>query len=224
MKKFLLLVGFLLIIGIAGRASAVTVQNASFEQSDLNGWTISSASYVSAAESIYYTNSGTTYWATDSDYFAQLEGGDAYIYQALSWSAGDTISFDLNFLNLDSPDADYGFFGILDLTAYLAASSTGSITNYTIEYITIGGTSGSGGTSTGWSSYSYTFTFDSTSDYAIIFSVDSSESGGSFYAPTLLVDNITTTTVPEPASLFLLATGLLSIAGIGRKLWHPSAK
>lgn len=203
MKKFLLLIGFLLIIGIAGQASAITIQNASFE-SDLNtGWDYSVGS-ASIGVSIYDPNNDVTYTPTDLDSFAQLTGSDAYITQALSWSTGDTISFDWNFLNLDSAEADYGFFGILDL-------SSNSITEITQI-------SADGADSTGWESFFYEFEFDSTSDSAITFGVKSSEVSTSFSAPILLVDNITTTMVPEPSTLFLLAFGLLSIAGIRRKL------
>ena len=194
MKKFLLLIGFLLIFGIAGQASAITVENPSFE-SGLTEWENSGAS----ASTI---DMGGAY-----DYVAQLVGQDAYIYQALNWSTGDTISFDWNFINVDSSDDESGFFGILDLSSNLVDS---------IESLfPINGN----GTSSGWQTYSYTFTFDSTSDdYAIIFGVDSViPYWVPSAAPIFLVDNITTTTVPEPASLFLLGSGLLSIAAISRK-------
>jgi len=152
------------------------------------------------------------------DYVAKLAGQDAYIYQALNWSTGDSISFDWNFTNQDSSDDDFGVFGILDLTSYSATDSISDlINNSIIDVIEI--LSPSNGSSTGWEPYSYTFTFDSTSDYAIIFGVDSDIPHLlTNTAPILLVDNITTTTVPEPATLFLLASGFLSIAKISRKL------
>lgn len=201
MKFFLFLIGFLLTIGIAGQASAITMQNASFE-SDLNtGW--DSSGIASTGSSVDDAN-GTTYAPTDLNSFAQLDGSDAYITQALSWSTGDTISFDWNFLSFDGADTDYGFFGILDLSSTVITE----ITQISADEVD----------STGWEPFSYEFEFDSTSNFAIIFGVVSPIDSTSFNDPILLVDNITATTVPEPATLFLLGFGLLSIAGIRRKL------
>lgn len=207
MKKFLFLtgfflIGFLLITGGAGQASALTIQNASFE-SDLTGWNSSGSASTSSSINDSY---GNLYQPRNLESFAELAGKDAEIFQESNWLAGETISFDWSYLSFDGlgTNDDYAFFEIGD--------SSGSI-----EIITI---SADGADSIGWLSYTYTFTSDSGSDSYILFGVVSDLEYDSDWndAPILLVDNITTTTVPEPASLLLFASGLLSIAGMRRKL------
>ncbi|NDY72138.1 hypothetical protein DO021_14205 [Desulfobacter hydrogenophilus] len=210
MRKFLFLIGFLLSIGIIGQASAITIQNASFEDGldASNGWDNSGT--VATSSSFYYRMYDTTFNATDGDDFAQLTG-DTYIYQELSWSTGDIISFDWNFLSFDSGLlTDSWYFGVYnlnsgDLIETIVTMSFEELVVFPIE----------------WQPFSYKFESDSKADYAIIFgvSIDPDNYSYSSYEPSvLLVDNITTTTIPEPATMFLLAFGLLSIAGIRRKL------
>ena len=204
MRKVLFLIGFLLTIGIAGQASAITIQNASFEYG-LNDW--DSSGTASTNSSFYYRMNDTTLNATDGDDFAQLTGQSS-IYQELIWSTGDIISFDWNFLGYDGGSvADYWYFGISDSSGALEI-----IESWTLDQLL------SSSSSFDWQSLSYEFESDSESGDSIIFGVYSTIDIDSGNAPVLLVDNITTSTVPEPATLFLLGFGLLSIAGISRKL------
>lgn len=201
MKKFLSFFGFLFIIGFASQASAIIVNNPSFEETPaLNGWLEFGSSFLGS--SIVDAN-GKIYLPEDGKSFAELRGIDAGISQELSWSTGDTISFDWNYLNYDGSADDFGFFEI--------GNTSSSIVITEIE--------ADGTNSTGWKTFTYTFASDSTSGSYIKFSVDSDLSYNSTYnmAPILLVDNIQYRSVPLPSALLLLGSGLFTIAGIRRK-------
>jgi hypothetical protein len=162
------------------------------------------------------------------------------ITQLITANAGDTLSFDWNFLTAEDPTAptfgaayndDYSFFVLngqaFGLSDSFTTSSTGTATPFpgnpspsNADYLT----------ETGYQTV--TFTVPTTGTYTLGFGVvngltDPNTTGGNDIGSALLVDNVTLnggTTVgpstPEPSTNFQLLLGFAAIVGailLGRK-------
>nr|WP_319394810.1 hypothetical protein [uncultured Desulfobacter sp.] len=189
MKNFFSFLGFLLVIGVAGQASAALIglSGDGFEIG-FGGW--SSEGNVEIVNSTgYYAPSLETYSPKYGDWYAELSsggtGGDvAYISQAISYKKGDTYSFDLLFLFYEGDGDDHAYYKIGDVVT---------------ELWTIGN----------WIKETIMFEEDGEGVLEIgVYSYDSTRPS------VLLVDM---TSVPAPNSLLLLGFGLFSIVGINRK-------
>lgn len=221
MKKLLSFLVIILIIGTVSQASAITVTNESFNDADASGinvfdhWTQSITGDGAVIERVTSTenpDSGDTsavysddyYLSTDPTHYARISGGGT-LSNAISWEAGDYLTFDWAFLENDGNVDDYGYFNIIE-TGEEDALLDDSIDLHT-SLLSWGGT--------GWLEYSYQFS--SAGSGSITFGLHDATTGHE-QDSMLLVDNIATTSpVPEPATMLLFGLGLLGIAGAGRK-------
>lgn len=183
----------IILVGASSTAVALPMTNGSFETGDFTGWNVTTSSGGSAA--VVTSDSGFT--ATDGNYFASLSA-DSLVAQDQTWNAGDSITFDWAFNASDYlPYNDFSIFAVED--------SLGNV----IENITLADVASVGNYGqTGWNTYSYTFTASGSGSigfgvYNLLDSALDSE---------LYVDNITSSVVPEPATIALFGLGL---AGLG---------
>lgn len=173
-------------------ASQAAIINGGFEDG-LNGWnTVGSAGT---------TTEDAGYTATQGSSFANLTAYGT-LSQTLSWAAGEVLSFDWNFNGEDyMPYNDWSVFEVKDSGDNVLSSFTlaniGSLGDYN---------------ATGWQNFSFTFANAGTG--SINFGVFNALDNG--LSSKLYVDNVKTTSVPEPTVFGLLATGLIAL-GLRRK-------
>jgi hypothetical protein len=211
------------------------VINGDFETGDLTGWTLAGFGQaigagvgITPTQGSYQGYIETTGNLTDTApvvaaslgisgpaiaaFGAGTPVNGTAISQDVTVSAGDTVSFDWNFVTaeLSEPPTynDFGFFTISGL-AFLLASRNSS------TYNTVSPPAGYEG-QTGWATQSYTF--PSAGTYTIGFGVFNVGDAG--YDSALLLDSVVIPT-PEPPSIVLLALGLL--AGFLRCWRYPIA-
>ncbi len=210
---------------VTPQLATAAVINGSFETGDLTGWTVVGSAQapdasigvtptVGTYQGYIETTGNYTQYAppieaslgiTDSTLnglgFTEFVNGTA-ISQDVTVSAGDTLTFDWNFLTdeLDEDPLynDFAYFTI-DSAAYLLASRNGSTYDTGSPPVGFDG-------QTGWDSGSYTFTAAGT--YKIGFGVFNVHDAG--HNSVLLLDNISLP-VPEPTSFVLLAIGLSAV-------------
>ncbi len=211
-------------------AHADVIVNGNFETGNLSGWSGLGSGHaadatigVTPTEGTYQAYIETTgnYSAAATDVDAAMGVDDATVvalgagpptngtgmWQNITVAAGDTLSFDWNFLTdeLDEDPIynDFGFFTISG-SAFLLASRGGS------TYDMVSPPAGFDG-QTGWATQSYTFS--SAGTYTLGFAVYNVGDAG--HNSVLLLDNISIP-VPEPSSIVLLATGFAAVM-LGRR-------
>ena len=202
-KQFVsLMAALFLVISSAGLACALTINNGSFETGNLSGWNSTATTGNVEVVTTTTASSGAAYNPTDGTYFAKLVADSTLLQMSLNWDAGDVISFSWAFLAKDYlPFNDFGNFSIL-------ANVSDSFV-LTLADVKLVGDFGD----TTWKKYSYTFKEQGSGN--IYFGVNNSKD--QWNSSVLLVDNVSATATPEPATLLLLGSGMLGMAYLKKR-------
>jgi hypothetical protein len=202
-KQFVsLMAALFLVISSAGLACALTITNGSFETGNLSGWSpVATTGSVSVVETTTAYD-GTVYTPTDGNYFAKLVADSALLQMSLNWNAGDVISFSWAFLAFDyAPYVDFSNFAILTVAPDA----------FVLTLADVLGVGDYG--DTGWQDYKYIFKNSGSGN--ILFGV--SNFSDQSLSSVLLVDNVSATATPEPATLLLLGSGMLGMAYLKKR-------
>jgi hypothetical protein len=217
------------IIGWAGAAGALTIENGSFENG-LSGWETTIPADSEGSVSIVSSSTaddGTVYTPRAGNSFAEITATASLQQTGLNWNAGEQLTFNWAFLGFDElPFDDFASF---------TATGEGTVTLANIDAV---GTNGD----TDWQSYEYTFA--NSGSGSIEFAVTNVGDQDLQFSSILLIDNVMSISVapepptpgpgptpepptpgpgpgpapiPEPGTMLLFGAGLLGLAGFARR-------
>lgn len=212
MKKnagFVMLVAVIFVFICAGGASASTLVNGRFETGDFTGWTTSAASgaywqVVAGADN----QNGYVTSPTEGTYMAKIYGGGYNSFksnrlsQTFSVANGNALSFDYIFFAPDYPFYECPGFEV-DLTLNGSTTNILSIND-----------PGVGTQVIGWNNFSYDL-----EGYTGLIGLDfyCGNTYDDALTPWAYIGGVEASSVPEPATLLLLGSGLVGMAGGIRK-------
>ena len=196
-QKALLVVAALVAVLLVGAPTAFAtnlVNNGSFETGDFSFWTAGgNFGATGVTSSAFYAYSG----AEDGQFYAYLGpvGGDATLSQTFSDTPGTHYTFSFWFASVgDSPS---------DFSAYWNSTQLLSLTNPN--------------TGASWSEFSYDVVGTGSDTIQFAFRDDPAY---------MALDNVSvspvTPTTPEPSSLLLLGSGLLTVGGVIRRKFQAN--
>jgi len=204
-----LLAGMALMIA-AGSANATSIVNGGFESGTFTGWNTigpNTSSVVQTATAYY----GSVYNPTEGSYMAQLDATSGVIQNLITWNAGDWISFQWAFLAKDYlPYNDYSLFTLIQSSPTPLPLATVMLS----DIATVGDYG-----DTGWKTFGYQFA-SSGSGMIMFNSVGTADNAGD---STLLIDNVSGASVPEPGTMVLLGFGMLGLAIYGKRRMNKEA-
>ncbi|GJD19068.1 hypothetical protein RIVM261_040240 [Rivularia sp. IAM M-261] len=214
------------------KVHALNLTNSSFETGDFSGWTNlgqttvedsgfgvapTNGNYQAVLETLSLDTGAS---ANQLESFLELTSGSltslgaiegSAIKQTITVNAGDSFSFDWNFLSDDFQNSDYNDFAFFSLTNVTELANTFSPTVFSFSRLS---------NQTEYQKYTYNFQVAGT--YTLGFGV--ADVGDDTVNSALLVDNLKLyhipQTIPEPASI----SGICIAIGLGFGLKNKNGK